>query len=283
MLKVILGACASLGLPRKLRLRSTHRWKDRPSAARAACRSSGWAAPRACAVLLVCLLAPACSGSSEGRDASELLNPITDLGDGLVVLSTRDAEPGDPLIGDIRGARFFEDGAVAVLDVHEPHVKLFSPQGELTGTLGAAGEGPGELSGVLSLASGRDGSLYVLDTRGAVKRLATDGTELQQGRAPLLLAAGMGMVCGRLAFYGVVQGADDEQREAIVSLSPDLEEERREWTGAAVANVRGGRPSPRGRRRGAAGLGRIERGARHPVTKLRRGGLASGVQHGSRI
>lgn len=198
---------------------------------------NGWGTLRA---LIILAFLSACGESGGGPMAPDLLDPQVDLTPELVLIATPESGPSEFLIGNLRGARFLDDGSVAVLDVHPPHVKLFGASGSVLGAMGGAGQGPGELSNVLALASGPEGTVFVLDVVGRVKRLTRDGEELASGRAPLGFASGMAMVCDRLTFYGVNLGEGAEQREVIASLSHDLTDARTEWTGGAVGHARGG-------------------------------------------
>ncbi len=104
-------------------------------------------------------------------------------------LGSLDGAPQEQF-GSVADVLPLTDGGVAVLDRQAAEIRLFDANGAYRTTLGAKGEGPGELQspGVLGLLP--DDTLAVYDSRSArITRFGTDGT---LGRITTLAADAMG-------------------------------------------------------------------------------------------
>lgn len=93
-------------------------------------------------------------------------------------------------LGRFSDVKLAADGGLLVLDAGDSLVRVFDPEGMPAGSLGGAGEGPGELSAPMRIAPAPDGGVYVLERRGLV-HLHRDGSPAD--RWPLGQAA-LGLV-----------------------------------------------------------------------------------------
>lgn len=119
--------------------------------------------PLAAGLLLV-LVAASCSGDRDpgaqsGWDGvprwSLSSRPALELG-GVAVA---DAE----LFGNLRGADRTVDGSIAVADASTDDIRLFSPSGEHTATLGRSGRGPGEFREIWDVFTGPGDTIWGFD------------------------------------------------------------------------------------------------------------------------
>ncbi len=120
--------------------------------------------------------------SVEVRDSSGV-NLIHNVGtpeefQAALLLEVR-PDPGIPetLFGRIADVRLTREGGIAVLDGQASHVVLLDDQGQLVGTLGGPGEGPGELSSFANSLLVHADTLLVSDwLQGRWARYTVDGT-----------------------------------------------------------------------------------------------------------
>lgn len=85
------------------------------------------------------------------------------------------SEQEDFLIGHATDVAVGSDGHVYTVDREMHHVKVLSPTGELTGTIGREGEGPGEFQRPASVAIARGDSVFVFDD--AARRISVFAPE----------------------------------------------------------------------------------------------------------
>ena len=91
------------------------------------------------------------------------------------------AVEGDPeyLFGEILGLTVDSHGRIFVLDFQAQHVQVYSADGVHEQTIGGPGEGPGELSGAVSIFMGPGDTLLIQDNRALrFNRYSPDGSSV---------------------------------------------------------------------------------------------------------
>ena len=113
------------------------------------------------AFALLASLLIGCSGSDSIESANEDTQPRYDL----VKVDSIGIELGDSnyVFGAILDATYLGDGRIALLDILQRKILVFSGSGEFIGSAGQEGMGPGELVSPYSLTALSDGGLAVAD------------------------------------------------------------------------------------------------------------------------
>ncbi len=114
--------------------------------------------------LAAMLLMTSCDAEGTGAGAGPRVDDLPRLSLEEVV---RIGSLDDPVLGfsRIAGVRISESGEVYVLESMPPEVRVFSPDGRWLRTIGRAGEGPGEFSGVPNWFGLLADTLWVFDSR----------------------------------------------------------------------------------------------------------------------
>jgi len=165
-------------------------------------------------------------------------------------------DPDAPLVGALAGVEARPDGSILVLDHQLAQVLILSADGELLGTVGRRGEGPGEIQSPTALVLPGDGRIGVLQTYPAcVVFLDPDGTPagrfapenpsflVQRFRMRGGVNAASGQIMGQMAEPGTsverlrIVRLDDQgaiattylQKDKTTSWDPPIHDERASW------------------------------------------------------
>lgn len=126
--------------------------------------------------VLVLLVVPALAAPPVATNGPEPRDGTVEMQ--LEEIWRRGGEDDDEvLLGIVTSVLTDQDGNLYVLDAQLMEIKVFSPDGELTGTLGREGDGPGEFRGAQQISWLPDGGIGVAQTfPGKLVALNLDGT-----------------------------------------------------------------------------------------------------------
>jgi hypothetical protein len=175
---------------------------------------------RAFTVLLITCFVAACGGG-ETRWAGTITDSagvtiVSNTGVGIWTPGEEWTFEEELRIGDVEGAPEYQfgqvfriavdsKGRIIVLDGQAQHIKVFSPDGAYEQTIGAPGQGPGELGAGMAVLIGAGDTLLVPDGRNLrFNRYAPDGSSA--GSTRMVLEEGRPMT-----FKGTASGAIAEQ------------------------------------------------------------------------
>jgi hypothetical protein len=103
------------------------------------------------------------------------LQRISEPRAGLVGMYRTDGEAEPVELFRVTGARFLNDGSLAVGNNGTQEILILDSEGRLTATIGRSGEGPGEFRDISRIDVDGSGALWVYDSR--LRRLTTFGSD----------------------------------------------------------------------------------------------------------
>jgi hypothetical protein len=103
------------------------------------------------------------------------LHGIAEPRAGLVGVYRTDTQPAPVELFRVTGARFLDDGSLAVGNNGSQEILVLDPEGRLNTRIGRSGEGPGEFREINRIDVDGSGALWVYDAR--LRRLTTFGTD----------------------------------------------------------------------------------------------------------
>lgn len=167
----------------------------------------------------------ACGRSAPGGAPDDASGVVARLVDTVSPILPAAAAESDPTLRLGRlGAAVLVDGAVVVLDMLPPHVKVYDSSGTGVRSFLQAGEGPGEMQMPVAITRWDDSSVVVADVSGRLAHWTLDGTLLAEGPGVPGLPV-MGMVrCGdELVIYGPTRDTNNPTNWAwLRAIGADL-------------------------------------------------------------
>lgn len=115
----------------------------------------------AISVALAAVVQVGCAGPLAAQQAPE----TWELSEDPVLEAGGPGAPAEELFTSIEGAVRLDDGRYAIADRGEMRVSIFGPDGELVGTIGSDGEGPGEFRYISGIWSTGGDTIGVWDSR----------------------------------------------------------------------------------------------------------------------
>ncbi|NIM50623.1 MAG: hypothetical protein GTN62_09865 [Gemmatimonadales bacterium] len=195
------------------------------------------------ALMCVTVVAGACSGGVEWTGTltdSAGIAIVANPSEGMWTPATRwtveeelriGAVEGDPdyQFGQIGGIALGSGGGIFVLDGQAQEVRVFTPDGQYQQTVGGPGQGPGELTGAMSLVMGPGDTLFVPDIQTQrINRYAPDGTALESVRLSLedglpavFRATPSGVIAEQVRPLALPDRPAPDSLDAIVLLASD--------------------------------------------------------------
>jgi hypothetical protein len=148
---------------------------------------------KACAQVPPLVYVLLCLGSCSGPPTSTRSLTLTEVGLRHTI-GLDEQGPANALFQQVLGAALLED-RIVVLDAATPFVRSFTYGGELIGTAGRRGRGPGEFERPLGLARGPNGGLLITE-RDRVQWLDETGTYLSTDNEDVRYVKGAHEACG---------------------------------------------------------------------------------------
>ncbi len=163
------------------------------------------------------------------------------------------ATPGEGAFGSVVGLDLDSAGDVYVADGKAQHVQVFSPDGRFLRTIGAPGDGPGEIGRNMGGVLVRGHEIWVPDLRNArIDRFSLDGRPLPS--EPLDLTGGVpsqwahlsdGRLVAQLMLLPTPGTPDDEQGSPLVSFADEVRDTILVLPKGGGVHVSGGRARAR--------------------------------------